>query len=419
MTNEIKQCRICENKNLVPVLNLGDQVLTGVFPKTKTQKITSGPLELIKCQDERKSRHCGLLQLRHSYDSNEMYGHGYGYRSSLNQSMVVHLQKIVNKILDTIVLSPQDLIIDIGSNDATLLKNYSLPGLTLAGVDPAGKGFSRYYPRHIKLIPDFFSAKVIHKHFGNKKAKVVTSVAMLYDLKNPMDFMRQVHDILDDKGIWVFEQSYLPTMLAMNAYDTICHEHLEYYALKQIKWMTDRVGFKMIDIQLNAVNGGSFAVTVAKKSNKDFQENRSQINRLLSQEEKLKLSALKPYQIFEKNIFRHRDNLWKFIETIKFQRKTIFGYGASTKGNVILQFCKLTFKELPFIADVNEDKFGSFTPGSGIPIISEEKAKARQPDYFLVLPWHFRPNILAREKAFLAMGGSLVFPLPEIETVTQ
>jgi len=417
--NEIQQCRICGNTDLASILDLGEQVLTGIFPKTIDQDITKGPLELVKCRDDdHSSSNCGLVQLRHSYDFDEMYGHDYGYRSGLNQSMVDHLKNKIKEILGTVTLKPQDLVIDIGSNDGTLLKSYpsALLNLNLVGIDPTGNKFSKYYPKTIKLIPEYFSAKLVEQHYGKKKASIVTSISMFYDLESPTDFMQQVYDILDDEGIWVFEQSYMPTMLQMNAYDTVCHEHLEYYGLKQIKWMTDRVGFKITDIKFNAVNGGSFSITVVKQDNKSLKENLKLIEQVLAQEKALELSSLKPYKAFKDNVFNHRRELIDFIKKVNSNNKLLLGYGASTKGNVILQFCGLTQQDIPCIADINEDKFGCFTPGSGIPITSEEKAKAQNPDYLLVLPWHFKDNILLREKAFFQKGGALVFPLPKIET---
>jgi hypothetical protein len=204
-------------------------------------------------------------------------------------------------------------------------------------------------------------------------------------------------------------------MLDVNAYDTICHEHLEYYGLAQIKWMTDRSGLKIIDVWLNDVNGGSFAVMVAKTDSK-YPEATARISALLRDEAERGLDTLAPFEQFKAHIFEHRDRLLDFIAGAKREGKTILGYGASTKGNVILQFCNLTAADIPSIAEVNEDKFGCFTPGTFIPIISEREARASKPAYFLVLPWHFKPTIIERERAFIADGGQLVFPLPRIET---
>jgi len=416
MYKKITKCRICGNENLISVLNLGKQYLTGIFPKSKDRRITFGPLEVVKCHGDDDNTSCDLIQLKHSYDSNELYGDNYGYRSSLNQSMVIHLHRKVKKITSMANLKQGDLIIDIGSNDGTLLQGYAKDNFKLVGIDPTGNKFKEYYPSSIKLIPDFFTSKIIEDNFGNQKAKIITSIAMFYDLEEPMDFMQQIYNILANDGIWVFEQSYMPTMLEMNAYDTICHEHLEYYGLKQIKWMTDRIGFKIIDVELNDVNGGSFSITVAKASS-SYRENSSTIDHILSEERNKGLDSLVPYQDFKQRVYKHRDDLIKFIQEVKSENKTILGYGASTKGNVILQFCNITENDIPFIAEVNIDKFGSYTPGTFIPIVSEEEAKAMKPDYFMVLPWHFRKNIVARERDFLKLGGRLFFPLPTLDVV--
>jgi len=416
MYKEIEKCRICGNKDLITIIDLGNQVLTGVFPKSKTANITSGPLELVKCREDKGRNTCGLVQLKHSYAHNEMYGENYGYRSGLNKSMINHLYEKVKKIQAFIQLTREDLIIDIGSNDSTLLQAYRQDGLLLVGIDPSGEKFKKYYPEHMHLIPDFFSAESVRKNFGNRKAKVVTAIAMFYDLESPVDFARQINDILADDGIWVFEQSYLPTMLEMNAYDTICHEHLEYYCLKQIKWITDEIGLKIIDIEFNKVNGGSFSI-IAAKPNSPFDENTELIEKVLLEESQRGLNTLIPYEKFKQRVLNHPAEMHEFIKKTKDENKKIFGYGASTKGNVILQFCDISEKDIHCIAEINSDKFGSYTPGTNIPIVSEEEAKNMKPDYFMVLPWHFRDNIIEREENYLRSGGKLLFPLPFLEVV--
>lgn len=241
---------------------------------------------------------------------------------------------------------------------------------------------------------------------------------MLYDLEEPIKFMAEIRKILDDEGVWIFEQSYLPSMLQLTAYDTICHEHLEYYSLKQIKWMTDRAGFKIINVDLNNVNGGSCTVTVAK-TNTRIKANMHKVNKFLIKEKKMALDSLKPYRRFKERVYRHRKALKKLIENLKHHKKTLLGYGASTKGNVILQFCNLNSRDISFFAEVNKDKFGCFTPGTKIPIISELKMKLLKPDYLLVMPWHFRENIILKESEYLAKGGKLIFPLPKIDIITR
>ncbi|MGB7160519.1 MAG: class I SAM-dependent methyltransferase [Tepidisphaeraceae bacterium] len=417
MYTQITRCRACGNADLRAVLSLGEQHLTGVFPRSRDQQITKGPLELVKCHNSGDSRdHCGLVQLRHSFDLAEMYGENYGYRSSLNRSMVAHLSDIVRKLTGRVPVGPGDLVIDIGSNDGTLLSNYPQNGPTLVGMDPSAERFRKYYRPDIKLIVDFFPAGLTKAGFGDRKAKIVTSIAMFYDLEDPIDFMRKVASVLADDGVWHFEQSYMPEMLRVNAYDTICHEHLEYYGLSQIQWMANRAGLKLLDVEVNDVNGGSFAVTVAKESS-THEPNHAGIAAILASEKSLGFDTLAPYEQFATRVFNHRDELQGLLKRIKGEGKTVFGYGASTKGNVILQFCEFGPDDLPCVAEVNADKFGSFTPGSKIPIVSEKEAHARKPDYFLVLPWHFKRNLLEREAEYMRQGGRMLFPLPQIEVV--
>ena len=409
MYKEITKCRICESTNLITVLSLGEQYLTGVFPKTISEKITKGPLDLVWCPDS------GLLQMKQSYSLDEMYGDNYGYRSGLNASMVRHLEQKIRRLERLVKPGENDLVIDIGSNDATSLKSYSGKHKKV-GIDPTGIKFKEYYKDDISLIPDFFSAEKFKANFPDCKAKIITSIAMFYDLEQPMDFVRDIEQCLDNEGIWHFEQSYMPSMLRTNSYDTICHEHLEFYSFNVVKNMLEECGLRVTDVQMNAINGGSFAVT-ACKAGASYVSNKSIINWLLKQEEEMGLDTPKPYREFEERVFRHRKNLTDLIHALVADGKKIIGYGASTKGNVLLQFCGLSSAQIPYIAEVNEEKFGSFTPGTLIPIISEAEAKAMKPDYFLVLPWHFKDNILAREKDYLAEGGKFIFPLPEIEII--
>jgi C-methyltransferase C-terminal domain/Putative zinc binding domain/Methyltransferase domain len=405
----ISRCRVSGSTHLVPVLSLGNQELTGVFPRAKDQKITSGPLDLVLCPDS------GLLQLAHSFDLSELYGENYGYRSGLNQSMVQHLTEVVRHIERLYAPRPSDVVLDIGSNDATLLKAYSTPNLTRIGIDPTGNKFRQYYTSDILLVPEFFSASVYGRTQASR-AKVVTSIAMFYDLENPIEFARAIEEILADDGIWYFEQSYMPSMLRLCAYDTICHEHLEYYSLHVIKNILEQADLAVIDLQMNAVNGGSFAVTAAKRKTA-LHKNTAVIEWMLEQEDRMGLETPKPYRDFEQRVYAHRQDFHRLLRALVADGKTVIGYGASTKGNVVLQFCGITEKEVTAIADVNEDKFGCFTPGTRIPIISEAEARRMKPDYFLVLPWHFKDTILQREREFLTNGGRMIFPFPEIEIV--
>lgn len=417
MHKGIKKCRICGNKKLIPVLDLGVQVMTGVFPATKNEKVPSFPLKLVKCDEDARGNFCGLLQLEHSPRTSLMYGDNYGYRSGLNPSMVAHLKEKVRKILEVVPLKKDDLVIDIGSNDGTMLSAYPTGNkLRLVGIDPTGKKFKKYYPKHVRLISNFFSAGLVKKKFPGKKAKIITSIAMFYDLEEPLAFVKEVASVLAKDGVWVFEQSYMPTMLAANAYDTVCHEHLEYYRLKQVKWMLDRAGLKIIDLELNDVNGGSFSVTTVRK-NSAYREAIEKVTQLLNSERRGKFHTVEPYRAFEKRVHGHKKELLTLIRGLKKKGKKVMAWGASTKGNVLLQFCGFTIKDIPYVGEVNKEKFGSFTPGTKIPIRSENEIKAMGAEYLLVLPWHFKPHFMKKEEAYRANGGKLIFPLPTVHII--
>ncbi|MCA1326251.1 class I SAM-dependent methyltransferase [Herbaspirillum sp. alder98] len=410
MYTELKSCRICGNTDLQQVLDLGEQTLTGIFPKQRDQEITRGPLRLLKCTGSDEC--CGLLQLAHSYDLGEMYGENYGYRSGLNASMVRHLNAKVERILKLVDVSDDSVILDIGSNDGTTLRAYGEQAGQRIGIDPTAEKFRQYYPSGVTIVPDFFSASLFNKAFPGKKARVVTSFSMFYDLERPFDFVSEVAAILDQEGIWVFEQSYMPLMLERNSYDTACHEHLEYYAIKQIQWMTQRAGLKIVDVEFNDINGGSFSVTVAHRdaSYPEF----AGLAALCQQELDAGLDTLAPYQAFADRVSENRRVLREFVTNALAQGKRVACLGASTKGNVLLQYCGFTPEEIIAVGEVNPDKYGSFTPGTLLPIVPETDFLDNEPDYLIVLPWHFREFFIKNNKL---KKGKLVFPLPNLEII--
>jgi len=414
--HEAKACRICGNTNLVRVIDLGEQYLTGVFPSLRSPAVGRGPVELVKCIGEVPDRCCGLVQMRYGFAADLMYGANYGYRSGLNRSMVEHLRRKAEALQARVALGPDDLVLDIGSNDGTSLACYPAGGPKLVGIDPSARKFAKYYRDDVELIVDFFSAATFRMFLGSRKAKLVSSIAMFYDLEQPQAFVDDVASILAGDGLWHLEQSYLPSMLRTNSYDTVCHEHIEYYTLRQLDWMVRRAGLRIIDVELNGINGGSFAVTVGKQHG-PAPTNVPAVERVLAEERALGLDTLAPFEAFWQRVLASREALLAFFAQAKRENKTIIGYGASTKGNVLLQFCGITPDMMPCIAEVNEDKFGCFTPGTLIPIVPEPQARAMNPDYFLVLPWHFRDAIIARETEFRSRGGKLVFPLPNLEIV--
>ena len=399
MFEKIKYCRICKDQNLKELLELGDFYLSGIFPSFKNQSLEKGPLTLVICYS------CGLVQLGHQYDMEKLFGDNYGYRSGLNRQMVSHLNNFVDEIMEKESLKPSDLIIDIGANDSTLLSRFPINFTNLVGVDPTGNKFREFYPKHIKLIPEFFKAE----RFGSQKAKLITSFSMFYDLEDPLNFIKEVNEILHKDGVWVMEQSYLPLMIKNNAYDCICHEHQEYYCLSQIKFLAKKVGLNILDISFNDTNGGSIRVTLGRRS----VEKKRLVRDILKKERCFR--DLSNYSSFHKNLKNHKNGLITLLKDLKAKGKKVVGYGASTKGNITLQYCGINEDLLPEIFEVNDYKFNRFTPGSKIPILPEGEEK--DVDYKLILPWHLKASFMEKEKNFLEKGGKLIFPLPNLEIV--
>ena len=411
MYKEIHHCRICGNANLQLLFDLGEQALTGVFPPLSGSDVPTTPVQVVKCVGDHC---CGLVQMRHSSAPEEMYGMNYGYRSGLNQSMVRHLGTISSKAMEIVQPQDGDIILDIGSNDATLLKSYQEEIFTLVGMDPTGVKFKKYYPENITLVSDFFSAENFKNVFNEKKAKIITSIAMFYDLEEPQTFVNNIADVLADDGVWIFEQSYLPLMLSANAYDTICHEHLEYYAMKQIVWLLEKADLFVLNAEETDANGGSICITAAKKSHSSYKGHSPKAEEYLRKEAEQGIENTDTYHQFWDRVLKHKDDLRELLDTIASNNQTVFGLGASTKGNVMLQFCDITKVDIPYIAEVNTDKFGCFTPGTDIPIISQAESDFMKPDYYLVFPWHFREGIIKGMQGYLQSGGRLIFPLPEL-----
>ncbi len=405
----ITTCRICRGSELEVIMDLGEFALCGRFPAANEPDPPRAPLVLLFCHG------CGLVQLRHNFELDELFRHHYGYRSGINATMTRHLAEIAQLASRLCDLQAGDVILDIGSNDATLLKSYAVPGLRRIGLDPTIELFREHYPADVAASPEYFSATGFMAQSGTARAKVITSIAMFYDLPDPHAFVADIARVLDDRGVWIFEQSYLPTMLTSQSVDTICHEHLEYYCLSQIVDLLSRHGLRVFDATLNDANGGSVRVC-ACHAGASF-PTASRVQDMLDHERKGGYLTMKPYATFRNTAFAVRDRLRNFIDEETKRGRTVYAYGASTKGNSLLQFCRLTSQSIIAAADRNPAKWGRRTPATGIPILSEDEVRRRKPDYFLVLPWHFRAEFLAREQEFLAAGGRFLFPLPQFSVV--
>src|SRR4029078_7495391 len=366
---EINDCRICHS-SFTTLLNLNDQKIGSYFPLITEDDPISVPLVLVKCDNQE----CGLVQLKHTTSSDILYlSNQYGYRSGLNNTMISHLTNLVNDITSKVQLNKDDIVLDIGSNDATLLKAYPT-FVKKVGCDPTGKQFKQYYTDDITLIEDFFSSKVF-----KDKAKIITTISMFYDLPDPLSFAKDIKDSLDEKGVWVTEQSYCGTMLDNNSFDTICHEHLEYYFLKQIDYIAKQVGLQIFDVNLNSCNGGSFRVYLSHLNSYPINDS---VNKMLEEECRV-YTTLTPFYEFVERIEENKRQLLTLLNDAKRNDKIIYLYGASTKGNTLLQYYGIDHTLITAAAERNPDKYGHCTPGTRIPIVSEKNMRQAKPDYLL------------------------------------
>ena len=404
------ECRICKNSQLIDVIDIGNQVITSRFPLYGDFSTPSTPIILSLCCN------CSLVQLKYSTNASELYEYEYGYRSGISNTMREHLKNYQMEILSKINLQEGDTIIDIGSNDSTMLQYYDTCFKRI-GVDPTGKQFNEYYG-DVELIPTYFTYDNFRSVYTELKPKIISSISMFYDLPNPVQFAKDIYNILDDDGIWTCEQSYIINMLQRNSIDTICHEHLEYYSLTAVKVIADLANFNIIDIKFNECNGGSFRIYFAKKNSTMYAEATDLINSILQDEDNYKIRDPQLYKDFMLNCDKEVQKLNTFIDTINSNGQKMYIYGASTKGNCLLQYAKINETKIKYAVERNLNKVGKMT-STGIGIISEETMRENPPEYLLVLPWHFKDEIIEREDVYLENGGHLIFPFPNFEIYSK
>jgi len=413
-----KTCRVCGSSALTKVIDLGEQYLHGSFvkPGKELPPMRKIPTTLLRCDPTRDENACGLLQMAHSVPSEILYA-AYWYRSGTNETMRNHLKGIVSEAVETLV-KENARVLDIGCNDGTLL-NYYPKKFIRFGVDPSD--VAQEVKGDITVIQDIFPSDELAKKIQGKQFGIITSIAVFYDLEDPVEFVRSIKTSLSDEGLWVFEMSYMPSMLKLNSYDTICHEHLEYYSLAAVENVLKRADMKIIKVSLNDINGGSLRCYATHATNFRFKIDgfARNIKTLRQEEFDMQLDTDRPYKNFQERIDMHRSELVSLLQRLKKDGKKIHVYGASTKGNTILQWCGLNNDIIDCAADRNPDKDGARTLGTDIPIVSEAKSRAMKPDYYLVLPWHFKEEFLIREKKTLDSGVGMIFPLPSIEIIKR
>lgn len=405
-----KRCRSCNSQKLKSVLSLGKHYVSD-FILDKNHGLKA-PLDLVVCQD------CSLVQLKHTAVDPEKLYRTYWYKSGMNKTMIHALLDITIKAEDSINLNKEDIVLDIGANDGTLLRAYSNRHLVRAGFEPARNLIPEAEVDTDKIINNFFNYQDFKKYFPHKCARVITSIAMFYDLEEPNIFVSDIVKTLDPQGIWIIQMAYLPLMLTLSDFTNICHEHIEYYSLLSLDNLLKRHDLEVYDVELNDVNGGSFRVYVRHKTNRQiipFPNANFRLKELREREKEMRLETMEPYKKFEERVLVLKEKCVSFIKNAVRKGKTISVYGASTKGNTLLQFYELDKRQIKNAAERNPSKWGLKTVGTGIPIVSEIEVRNQKPDYLLILPWHFLKEFMEREQEYLNKGGHFIVPLPEFK----
>ncbi len=409
--HKIDSCRICKSTNLISILTLGEQYVSNFVEDNQGDSVKV-PLELILC--DAKSGGCGLVQLLHTVHRDEMYRH-YWFRSGLNETMKAALADICLKAEKLVKLQPNDIILDIGANDGTLLRSYKSKA-RLVGFEPASNLLNEAKKGNSLIINDFFNYESFKENLGEEKAKIITSIAMFYDLDDPNSFVKDIAKCLADDGIWIIQMVYLPAMLQKNAFDNIGHEHLEYYALRPLRMLLEKFDLEIFDVELNEVYGGSIRTYIKHKKSLQHKVSTS-VKELEEKENKLGLYEKQVYFDFANRVNKIKNKLLNFINQENIKRKSVYAYGASTKGNTLLQFFGLNSQLIKKAVDRDSVKWDKKTVGTEIPIISEEQARKENPDYFLILPWHMVEYFKQREKEYLEKGGKFIVPIPYFEII--
>jgi hypothetical protein len=404
---KLKKCRSCNKSSIKKLFSLGDLCFTGKFPSAN-QKIKKEPIDLIICKN------CNLVQLGHNFDLKYLYGPDYGYRTGINKTMLDHVKSVVKKLSKKTQLKKKELVLDIASNDGSLLNFYN-NNITTFGIDPILDKYIDQYKNINYKISDFFSAKKILNK-TKKKFKIITALSVFYDAINPNKFIQDAKSLLSKDGIFLLEFADLASIIENKMFDTICHEHLEYYSSEVIIDLCKKNGLRVFDIKKNDINGSSKQYFVSHTQSK-YKDNDNVISKILKSEKELKLSEETTFKNFINNINASRKKLVNFLNKVNKLGKKVHGYGASTKGNVLLQYYKINNKMIDYVAERNKNKFNLYTPGTNIKIISEVLSRFEDPDYYLVLPWHFKKEILIREKNIRKKGTKFIFPLPELKII--
>lgn len=405
----IEKCRVCGSFQLEFLYSLGELYISD-FVEEPDQGIKA-PLTMVMCQ------HCSLVQLKDTAPQELLYTRFYWYRSGVTDTMKKALRDITRSIEERISLQAGDIVLDIGSNDGTMLRTYEVEGIVTVGVEPASN-LAEAGKKDLDYFINDFWIYDNYKETVGKKAKVITAIGMFYDMDDPNQFIRDAALALEDDGMFVAQLMCLKNMLDTNDVGNICHEHLEFYSLSSLEFLLDRNGFELIDMEFNHVNGGSYRVYAGLKGGNPphIDGAKERLEKFRAEEEGMDTKEV--HKAFYQRIEENKKKCVEFIKGEVANGKKVWVYGASTKGNTILQYYGLDHTLIEAASERSPEKWGKYTVGTNIPIVSEEEARKAQPDYFLVLPYAFFDEFYAREEEWRKNGGQFIVPLPEFRIVS-
>ncbi len=393
------RCRLCKNPNLDPLFSLGEQYINDFVLEKDIGKGVKAPIDVVHCKN------CDLSQLKHTAPQELLYSRQYWYKSGVTDTMRTELKDIVLELQTRVDLLDGDLALDIGANDGTMLEFYPEHVVTI-GCEPANNLVDELSTRCNRVIHDFWSQESFEaatKDLPKNKAKVITAIGMFYDLDDPITFVSDIEKTLADDGIFVAQLMTSAPMIKNNDLGNLCHEHLEFYSYKSLVYMYEKCGLEIFEVSENSVNGGSYRIYARKLEN----------GSIAYPEEASKSDLLGFYE----RVSLIKTQCLDFLIQEKKKGKTIHAYGASTKGNVILQYFNLNTSLIDYASERSPEKYGRYTVGSWIPIISEEESRNLDPDYYLVLPWAFFDEMYEREKKWREKGGKFIVPFPNFRVV--
>ncbi len=398
-------CRICDDSALPPIkiLDLGKTPLADKFKKRETQQEESFPLRIAYCPN------CHLVQLIDDVNEEVLWNDQYAFYTGASPSSLKYFEQYASEVISRFQdLVRNGLTVEIASNDGTFLKYFSEGKYKVLGIEPTKNTAEVAIRSGVLTLVELFTSRLaddVVKRMG--QASVIVGSNVLAHVPDLNDFVKGIKTLLTPDGVAIFEVQYFPHLLFNNAFDHVYHEHRSFFSLHPLIKLFEQHNMKIFDVQEADTQGGSIRIFVTKQKKKTVNP---LVYLMLKKEVQLGIRDKTLYEGMSYHAEYMKDKLLKLLESLKAQGRTVYGFGASAKGNTLLNYCGITQDLLPVIVDLTPFKIGKFTPGTSIPVVSGEGLKA--PDYYLVLVWNYLPGILAREKEYLRKGGHFIVPIP-------